>query len=73
VKHRSSLTPTRLPHDGQTTDPHFCLNIYWNVGPTGRPTVDAGLIARPSAGSPTSVEIMTEPQRLYEQRMGTLL
>ena len=27
VKHRSSLTPTRLPHEGHTTDPHFCLNM----------------------------------------------
>src|SRR5436309_14171745 len=27
VKHRSSLTPTRLPQDGQTTEPHFCRSI----------------------------------------------
>src|SRR5438132_3720263 len=34
VKHRSSLTPTRLPHDGQTTDPHFCLNMSWDYDGT---------------------------------------
>src|SRR5438132_14220484 len=27
VKQRSSFTPTRLLHDGQTTDPHFCRNM----------------------------------------------
>src|ERR1051326_778408 len=27
VKQRSSLTPTRLPHEGHTTEPHFCLNM----------------------------------------------
>src|SRR5215472_2653393 len=27
LKHLSSLTPTRLRQDGQTTDPHFCLSM----------------------------------------------
>src|SRR5262245_7764574 len=26
-KHCSSLTPTRFPQEGQTTEPHFCLNM----------------------------------------------
>src|SRR5262245_56850935 len=33
LKHRSSLTPTRLPQDGQTTEPHFCRSIMFCVRP----------------------------------------
>src|SRR5215471_6691815 len=34
VKHRSSFTPTRLPHEGHTTEPHFCLNMSRNYDGT---------------------------------------
>src|SRR5215510_136500 len=27
VRHCLSLTPTRVPHEGHTTEPHFCLSM----------------------------------------------
>ena len=41
VRHCWSLTPTRVPQEGQTTDPHFCRNMRSLWGQTFERSVDA--------------------------------